>query len=137
MRDIMKKMKVWERNLTYERYVVHINENLSCYAVKSEAEKDFEFGIYDVPLTYWKHCEEIEEAEYRSFKPGEMPMDFIDRPFRSKNRSSHFIDKPTRFDTLKTTIQIMIKERWFSHEVLYHDYEVYINGEWVPVGVKL
>ncbi len=137
MRDIMKKMRVSEHGVSHERYVVHINENLSCYAVRSSAEKDYEQGIQNVPLLYWPCCEESIEHEYRAFEPGEMSFNYIDTLFRFKDPAFTFIYVPSVMDVGKTNLQIMIGGQWICNADLLEEYEVCINGEWVPVGVKL
>lgn len=135
MRNIMKKMRVFNDAQDSEtRYVVHIEKDGSCLAVFEAYENQFVNRADGIKFGFWDSCEEIIENGYRPFNNGEMDQSYLFYKYRLIK--SDFIMIPIVFDGSDSDTQLRFAEEWKDNEQLFKEYEVFINGSWIPVGVK-
>lgn len=145
----MKKMWVWDVGEIAEskkRYVLDISDSGEALAVDFGSKDDFEQG-HKYSTKWWDCYREIKEPEWWAFEAGEMPIEYLNYPFRFKKKTSEY---NTDFDGVFKLIAIDERGVHFAfydtmgifqkYRKIYRDCfnscEVYKDNKWQPVGIK-
>jgi len=130
-----KKMCVWNNNMNIkeERWVICELED--GYLALAEKVKPNNYMEYWHPFVIYRHAEEIKESEWRQFKEGEMPIEYIN--YLYKDKKTGVVDRPTGY-VGRTSVQLRIYNGWKNSQTLFEEKEVSKDGgkTWEPVGVK-
>ena len=136
MRDIMKKMRVRTKDgNSHDRYVLNKGVAGRCLAVRVDDEELFEQGADSVRIDVWDSCEEIKEESYKEFTQGILPIEYFS--YRYREKATGIISIPTSYDDQHHRYHLKIDNGWKDNQMLFHEYEVYIDNKWQPVGIKL
>ena len=85
-------------------------------------------------IRFWKYHREIKEPTWKPFPDNESMRHLKDCWFRNKSVEVEF--KCCGFDSREGEDVIFLGNTWYDKQELFDDFEVYLNNEWQPVGVK-
>lgn len=132
-----KKMLVWNDNDVsqnkVERYVAHIFNNGSCYAVAPDDEEEFEHPVRskNINLYMYDHCEEIPEQSYRPYGANDNIEALLGVTIKSKKKYGNAIHIITG---VSSTSGLSIHGDWWDWETVFREWETIVG---LPLGVKV
>ena len=131
-----KKMWVWGNNINIKAKRWIMCEVEDGYLGLKEGVNPDNYMEFWSPFVIFRRAEKIKEFEWRAFKRGEMPAEYVNYIYRKKYLVSQQF-RPVGYDS-DSISQLRFYDGWLNNIEVFDEREVSKdNGKtWEPVGVR-
>jgi len=119
--------------ITRNGVVFNVDGSVVCIG-EIDSQLDDDYVVKTRNLSWYKHYREIKEPTWKPFPDNVSTEHLKDCWFRNKHNKAEY--RCIGYDSNKKNCVFMLGNSWYSRGVLFNEYEVKLNGEWQPVGIK-